>query len=202
MLAAQDRGDARGDSADLTLVGRIKNEAFANSQVMETLSYLTDVYGPRLTASPGFRDAANWAMKRLQSYGVAGVTEEKWGPFARSWALRQSSLEMLEPGYSALDAVPLAWSGSTKGARAGEVIFAPLRRGPLSPDPARVEEEFDRYMNEWRGKLKGKVVLTSAPVTVRTDTPGPFQRLTDKELSDLAIAPAPVRINDIPRRSG
>src|SRR5580658_9957585 len=96
-LAAQDRGDARGDSADLTLVSRIKNEAFANSQVMETLSWLTDVYGPRLTASPGFRDAANWAMKRLQSYGVEGVTQEKWGPFARSWALRQSSLEMLEP---------------------------------------------------------------------------------------------------------
>jgi len=192
-LAAQDRGD----SADLTLVGRIKAEAFANSQVMETLSYLTDVYGPRLTASPGFRDAANWAIKRLQSYGVEGVTEEKWGPFGRSWALRQSSLEMLEPGYSPLDAVPLAWSGSTKGARAGEVVFAPLRRGPASPDPARLEEEFDRYMNEWRGKLKGKVVLTSAPITMRTEMQGPFQRLTDKDLSDLAVAPAPVRINDI-----
>jgi hypothetical protein len=192
-LGAQDRGD----SADLTLVGRIKAEAFANSQVMDTLSYLTDVYGPRLTASPGFSVAANWAMKRLETYGIEGVTEEKWGPFGRSWALRQSSLEMLEPGYSQLDAVPLAWSGSTKGARAGDVVFAPLRRGPASPDPARLEEEFDRYMNEWRGKLKGKVVLTSTVVTLRTEAVAPFQRLTDKELSDLAVAPAPVKINDI-----
>src|SRR5579871_962607 len=103
-LCAQDRVD----SADLTLVNRIKTEAFANSQVMDTLSWLTDVYGPRLTASPGFRTAAAWAVKRLQSYGVENVQQENWGAFARSWALRRSSLEMLEPGYSPLDAVPLA----------------------------------------------------------------------------------------------
>src|SRR3984885_1519108 len=140
VLCAQDRGD----SADLTLVGRIKAEAFANSQVMETLSYLTDVYGPRLTASPGFREAANWAVKRLQSYGVENIQQEKWGPFARSWALKQSSLEMLEPGYSPLDAVPLAWSASTGGARVGDVLFAPLRRGPASFDPAKLDEELKR----------------------------------------------------------
>jgi hypothetical protein len=187
----------RGDSADLTLVGRIKNEAFANSQVMETLSYLTDVYGPRLTASPGFRDAANWAVKRLQSYGVENIQQEKWGPFGRSWALRQSSLEMLEPVYSALDAVPLAWSGSTNGARVGDVVLAPLRRGPAPPDPAKLDEELDRYISEWKGKLKDKIVLTSAPVIFRTETQAPFLRLSEKDLSDLAAAPAPVKISDV-----
>jgi hypothetical protein len=192
-LAAQERGD----SADLTLVGRIKNEAFANSQVMETLSYLTDVYGPRLTASPGFREAANWAVKRLQSYGIENVQQEKWGPFGRSWALKQSSLEMLEPGYSALDAVPLAWSGSTNGARVGDVVFAPLRRGPTPLDPAKLDDELNRYMSQWKGKLKDKIVLTSAPVTFRSETQPPFLRLTDKDLSDLAVAPAPVKINDV-----
>src|ERR1700722_6150976 len=149
-LAAQERVD----SADLTLVGSIKNEAFANSQVMETLSYLTDVYGPRLTASPGFREAANWAVKRLQSYGIEKVLQEKWGPFGRSWALKQSSLEMLEPGYSALDAVPLAWSGSTNGARVGTTVFAPLRRGPTPLDPVKLDDELSRYMGQWKGKLK------------------------------------------------
>ena len=59
-LGAQERGDR----PDLGLVGRIKTEAFDNSQVMETLGYLTDVYGPRLTASKEFLDAANWAVKR------------------------------------------------------------------------------------------------------------------------------------------
>lgn len=193
LLCAQNRGD----SADLTLVSRIKSEAFANSQVMETLSYLTDVYGPRLTASPGFREAAAWAVKRLQSYGVENVQQEKWGPFARSWALKQSSLEMLEPGYSQLDAAPLAWSSGTNGPKVGDIVFAPIRRGPASLDPAKLDEELNRYVKEWQGKLKGKVVLTSGPVTLPPETDVPFRRYTEKELSDLTIAPAPVKINDI-----
>ena len=44
---------------------RIKDEALNRSQVMETLSYLTDVHGPRLTNSPNMRAAADWAKKRL-----------------------------------------------------------------------------------------------------------------------------------------
>src|SRR3954453_14874423 len=96
-LVAQDRGDR----SDLGLVGRIKTEAFDNSQVMDTLEYLTDVHGPRLTASPEFREAANWAVKRLQGYGMENVHLEKWGPFGRSWSLKQSSLELIEPRYAA-----------------------------------------------------------------------------------------------------
>src|SRR5689334_11861730 len=92
-LIAQDR-----DGADLTLVSRIKTEAFEKSQVMDTLGYLTDVYGPRLTASPGFRQAADWAVKRLEGYGVVNVRQEKWGAFGRSWTLKQYSAEVLEPG--------------------------------------------------------------------------------------------------------
>jgi hypothetical protein len=193
VLCAQDRGD----SADLTLVSRIKNEAFANSQVMDTLSYLTDVYGPRLTASPGIREAAAWAVKRLQTYGAVNVQQEKWGAFARGWTLKQSSLEMMEPGYSPLDAVPLAWSSSTNGPKAGEVVFAPLRRGAAPQDPVKLEEELNKYVSEWQGKLKGKVVLISGPANLQPETQIPFLRYSEKELSDLSIAPAPVKINDI-----
>src|SRR3954469_2454291 len=87
-LPAQDR-------ADLTLVSRIKLEAFDHSQVMDTLGYLTDVYGPRLTLSPELKEAGDWAAKRLESYGIQNVRLEKWGPFGRSWALKQYSVEML-----------------------------------------------------------------------------------------------------------
>ena len=72
---------ARGDRPDLTLVSRIKLEAFDHSQVMDTLSYLTDVYGPRLTASPEFQQAADWAVGRLKSYGADDAKLEKWGTF-------------------------------------------------------------------------------------------------------------------------
>ncbi|HEU4594156.1 MAG TPA: hypothetical protein VFS10_03225, partial [Pyrinomonadaceae bacterium] len=40
-----------------TEIDRIKDEGLNRSQVMQTLSYLTDVIGPRLTNSPGMKRA-------------------------------------------------------------------------------------------------------------------------------------------------
>ena len=45
------------DKVDYEAIYRIKDEGFTRSRVMEIASYLTDVYGPRLTNSPGFRKA-------------------------------------------------------------------------------------------------------------------------------------------------
>jgi Zn-dependent M28 family amino/carboxypeptidase len=183
-VCAQDRGD-------LGAVSRIKTEAFDNSQLLDTLGYLTDVYGPRLTASPEFRQAADWAVKRLQSYGVENVRLEKWGPFGRSWSLKQSSVEMLEPRYAALDAAALAWSDRTNGPVAGEAILAPFANGRQPQDPKKLEADLNRYMNEWRGKLKGKIVLFAPAREVRPESQAQFSRYTDKELSELAVAPTP-----------
>jgi hypothetical protein len=110
---------------DLGVVDRIKTEAFDHSKVMDHLYYLTDIHGPRLTGSPEFDDAAKWVMERLKEYGVANVHEEPWGPFGRSWSAQQWSLEMIEPRYSQLTAVPLAWSAPSQGAVSGELVIAP-----------------------------------------------------------------------------
>src|SRR5581483_2293116 len=73
------------EKVDLAVVNRIKSEAFNNSKVMDTMFYLTDVYGPRLTGSPNYKAAGDWAVKRLEEYGLTNVKEEKWGPFGRGW---------------------------------------------------------------------------------------------------------------------
>jgi carboxypeptidase Q len=52
---------------------------------MEHVFYLTDVNGPRLTNSPGFKSAGDWVVKRLQEYGLTNVHQEAWGPFGRGW---------------------------------------------------------------------------------------------------------------------
>jgi hypothetical protein len=187
-LGAQERGDR----PDLGVVGRIKTEAFDNSQVMETLGYLTDVYGPRLTASPEFRQAADWAVKRLDSYGIANVRLEKWGPFGRSWSLKQASLEMLEPRYAVLDAQPLAWSDNTSGPVTGETVLTPFGNGRQQLDPKKMQADLDQYVAAWKGKLKGKIVMLTPKREVTPDTQPFFTRYTDRELSDLAIAPAPI----------
>ena len=187
-LVAQDRGDR----SDLGMVGRMKTEAFDNSQVMETLEYLTDVHGPRLTASPEFREAANWAVQRLQGYGIANTHLEKWGPFGRSWSLKQSSLELIEPRYAALDAQATAWSDSTRGPVTGEPILTPFGNGRQQQDPKKLEADLNQYMAAWKGKLKGKIVLLNAVREIQPITQPLFSRYTDKELSELGVAPLPV----------
>ena len=54
------------EKIDLDAVYRIKDEGLDRSQVMETASYLTDVYGPRLTGSPDTKEAADWAQKTMR----------------------------------------------------------------------------------------------------------------------------------------
>src|SRR5256885_14194120 len=58
------------EKIDLDTLAKIKDEGMKHSQVMETLSYLTDVYGPRLTASPDIKAAQDWAKQRLEGWGL------------------------------------------------------------------------------------------------------------------------------------
>ena len=62
------------ERVDLSTVQRIKEEAFQRSKVMEILAGITDLNGPRLTGSPEFKEAADWAMARLNNYGVESLT--------------------------------------------------------------------------------------------------------------------------------
>jgi len=178
------------ERVDLAIVDRVKAEAFERSKVMETLRNLSDVHGPRLTGSPGFEGAARWAMGELNGYGLENVHLEKWGPFGRAWTLEQSSLELIEPSYSQLTAVPLAWSASTNGAVTGELVLAPLR-GSFRDGPKKSKEGIEAYRAKWTGKLRGKIVLLNDPKVPATQTNPQFRRLTAAELSDLANAPAP-----------
>lgn len=175
---------------DLNVVNRIKAEAFDNSKVMDTLQYLTDVYGPRLTASPEFDQAADWAVKRLETYGLENVHKGKWGPFGRSWSVKQYSVEMLTPRYAELDAEPLAWTGGTNGPVAGEAVLAPFGTGERTYGK-KLMAELDRFEKEYRGKLKGKIVLLTAEKDPAPEASPNFVRYSDAQLAALANAPEP-----------
>src|SRR5689334_7797049 len=57
------------EPVDQTVIARIKTEGFQHSQLMDTMFYLTDVYGPRLRGSPNYKAAADWAVKKLTAWG-------------------------------------------------------------------------------------------------------------------------------------
>ncbi|HEY3457308.1 MAG TPA: M20/M25/M40 family metallo-hydrolase [Bryobacteraceae bacterium] len=171
---------AAEETTDLSIVNRIKAEAFQNSQVMDHLFYLSDVYGPRLTNSPGYRAAADWVMERLREYGLRNVKAEKWGPFGQSWKLTRFSGHMLAPQYQPLIGMPLAWTASTKGVVSGEPVLAPLRS----------EADFERF----KGQLRGKIVLIMDAKNIEMSTAPLAHRFTDEELFSRAKAPDPSRL--------
>ncbi|MCA1733824.1 MAG: peptidase M28, partial [Acidobacteria bacterium] len=112
---------AAAEPVDVDTMARIRNQAFRDSKVMETASTLTDRYGSRLTASPGLREAQEWAKKELESYGLVNVQLEPWGPFDRGWQNEFVSVRMVAPSVATMYALPLAWTEGTRGVVSGEV---------------------------------------------------------------------------------
>ena len=47
------------------------------------------------------------------------------------------------------------------------------------------------YEEKWKGKLRGKIVLLSAPRVPKEQKDAQFRRYTDQQLSDIANAPEP-----------
>src|SRR4030095_7462168 len=88
---------AAEEKDDLDTIHRIKEEAFEDSKVMDSLFCLTDVNGPRLTNSPGQRAAADWAVKTLKTWGIEGARLEAWGTFGRGWSLSGFTMSLREP---------------------------------------------------------------------------------------------------------
>jgi carboxypeptidase Q len=166
-------------------VERIKDEGVNRSRLMETIEYITDVIGPRLTGSPALRRANDWTRERLTQYGLVNAHLEPW-PFGRGWTLKRFSAEVVAPQAFPLLAYPRAWS--------------PGLDSPLTADVVLLDAKNDEELQKYKGTLRGKIVLAG---NVRELTPRfepAAKRLTEKELLELADAPDPALIPRRPRR--
>jgi len=191
--APQAAGAHSDGKPDLAVVHRIKEEAYRRSQVMNHLFWLTDANGPRLTASPGFRTAADWAVRSLTSWGAASPHVEPWGHFGRAWTVQRFELSLLEPGYARLGGVPRAWSRGTSGPVTGPLVAAPLFPDHEDRDDAldlpRLSARIHAYAETWRGKLRGRFVLLDPPRDLNLPRDPDAARYDDKKLGDLGLAP-------------
>ncbi len=61
----------------------------ARPPIMETLYSLTDRYGPRLTNSPQYRAAGDWAVGQLKEWGLSNVHLEPWSTVPAAPAAQQ-----------------------------------------------------------------------------------------------------------------
>ena len=137
---------------DSSVLARIRDEGFNRSRVFETAIALSDIRGPRLAGSPQFREAAEWAVQELTSWGMSSATLEPWGTRGgRSWSVTRHSIEMTAPRYQRIVAFPRAWSPPTQGAVRGKPIITAIRG--------------DSDLVRLKGQLKGAIIL-NAPAAV------------------------------------
>ena len=137
---------AQSEPVDMEAVDLIKKEGLENSHVMNYMSWMTDVYGGRLTGSPALDRATEWAIETMQELGLENVHKEAWGPFGRGWTLEHMDIQArTEYGSFLVTAYPKAWSPGTAGQVSGEVIHV----------SATNSEELEKY----RGQLSGKIIL-------------------------------------------
>ena len=166
-LAAQQQ-----ERVDLEGIYKIKAEGFQNSQVMTIMSWLTDVYGPRLTNAPGFRKAGEWAVKEMTSWGLSNVKLEPWGPFGKGWTNDKFYAMATTPGGSfPLIGMSTAWTAGTNGPVSGDAIVAVI--------------ETSEDMAKFKGQLRGKFVLTTAMRDVPATWTAPASRYTEQQLSEI-----------------
>mgnify|MGYP003592231933 FL=1 len=163
-------------------IDKIRDEGMNRSQVMQTLSYLTDVIGPRLTGSPNMKRANEWTRDKMKEWGMQNAGLESWGPFGRGWSLRKFTATVVDPQYVPVIGYPSAWSPSTKGAVTGEVVH-------LS---AKTPEDLAKY----KGQLAGKIVLVSNERPLKPIDKPLMNRMSDEDLAKLAAAPDPSASGD------
>ena len=181
LLAVPMAAQQASEKVDYDAIYRIKEEGFQRSAVMETMSYLTDVYGPRLTNSPNYRKAAEYAVKKMNEWGLANVKLEPWGPFGPGWSNELTTIRAVAPQSYPVIGYSKAWSAGTNG--------------PLTADATLVKidpnDREGRGLEAYKGKLRGKIVLFGSPREIKAVFESPGRRYTDKELEELTLAEPP-----------
>jgi len=157
---------------DAQIVSAIRQEGFERSQAMETVSWLSDVFGPRVTGTPSIEAAKDWAAERMRRWGLR-VYEERF-PYGRGWSLERFHAHLIAPQTMPIIGYPRAWTTSTEG-----VVTADVVRVAISS-----RDDLDQY----RGMLNGKIVLTQPVRPVEMLEGDLVLRLNEKLLADVSQA--------------
>jgi len=160
------------EKVDLETTGRIRDEGFHNSKVMDYAMGLMDSIGERLTGSPNMKRANEWTRDQLTAMGLSNAHLEAWGPFGRGWANQYVNVRMTTPDVATLLAYPKAWTPGTNGAIQGKCIRATIDD----------KKDFAKY----KGKLAGMIVILGSDAEVKPINEAPYKRLSDDDLAKLA----------------
>jgi len=164
------------EPVDAAAIAQIRDQGLNHSQVGESLFWLADVHGPRLTGSPAMEAAGDWAVETLTGLGLENVRKERF-TFGPGWAVKRFDLAMVEPQVMPIIGVPHAWSAGTSGRVSAEVVRPDIRS---SADA-----------QAWRGRLDRRIVLLQPEREVRLLDGRVVLRMTDEEITEARAEPPP-----------
>ncbi len=156
---------------DLDVLNKIRAEGLHRSQVMNTLQHLTDVIGPRLTASPNMREASKWTVAQLKEWGLKNVHLEGF-EFGRGWDYSQASIHLVAPRKTSLHGIPVAWTPGTNGA--------------INADVVQIDAVTKEELQPYSGKLKGKIVMVGEATPISEPEPTIFNRYSGEDLAKIS----------------
>jgi len=174
LLPTLSLGQSAANASDIN--ERIKKEGMENSQIMNTLHFLTDVYGPRLTGSPNLKAAGEWAMNQMKSWGFDRVDMEPWEWGHPGWANEKASGFIISPVKDSLVFEVLAWTPGTPGPVTAEAFQMVLPNRPT-------QSELDDYLNSIKSQIQGKIVLFGKAATIEVDFNPPSKRIPDEQIA-------------------
>ncbi|HVG72184.1 MAG TPA: M20/M25/M40 family metallo-hydrolase [Vicinamibacterales bacterium] len=177
VLAAEERPDE-------AVFWKIRQEATARSQILQTVHVLTDVYGPRLTGSPNLKAASDWALQQMASWGLKNGHLEPWDFGHDGWTNERATAHMTLPAKDSLVVEVVAWTPGTKGVARGQAVQITL--------PARATAvEMTSFLEGIKSTIGGRMVLVGphrvVPVTFN---PAPLRREDADLLTQLNNQPA------------
>jgi len=160
------------EKIDWEMNARIRQEGMKNSQVLRSLHFLADVYGPRLTGSPNLKAAQDWALSQMKEWGLENGHLEPWDFGHAGWLNDRFAMHIVSPVKDSLVGEVLAWTPGTNGPVTAEVIILILPDRPM-------QEKLTAFFEGNKDKVRGKIVLAGKPQVVPVD-----------------FAPAPKRLDD------
>src|SRR5271165_4257709 len=133
------------ETIDLVMYNRIRDEGLQHSHIMEYASALMDGIGPRLTGSPNLKRANEWTRDQLTAMGCTNAHLEDWGEFGMGWRQLNTWVRMSAPDTAVFIAQALPWS--------------PSSHGPVSGSAVWVDAKDEKDLEQYKGKLEGKIVF-------------------------------------------
>ncbi|MDG1528486.1 MAG: M20/M25/M40 family metallo-hydrolase [Polaribacter sp.] len=164
---------------DKEILAKIRTEGFSNSQAMNMLEELSDVYGQRLTGSREYLAAANWISNKMKASGLQNVQFENYCNNCRGWSMKSFNVEMTSPNFMHINAYPLSMAKSTNGIVEGEVVHIKSFRNMIA------------LRKQYSGKLKGKIILIGSEPIRKKLTGDVLKRYTKEELKTMEDKLAP-----------